>query len=312
MNVLVTGGSGYVGTMLVNDLLSHFHQVTVLDNDWFGNKLVPSSNLSLWKGDIRELDRYCFNDFDSIIHLANIANDPAVELNPKLSWEVNVLASQQLIEKAVDSDIKQFIFASSGSVYGIRNEEKVTEELKPVPISTYNKTKMIAERVFLSYREKIKVHCVRPATVCGWSPQMRLDVCVNLLTFQALKEGKITVFGGDQIRPNIHIRDLCNVYMHFLENPQLDSGFYNAGFENFSVIQIAQMISKEIPCQIEIQDSNDPRCYRQNSDKLKTTGFLSRYCVKDAIEEIKKQYEKGILQDDPRFHRVIWMKKMKF
>ena len=148
--------------------------------------------------------------------MANIANDPAVDLNPNLSWEVNVLAGQQLADRAIRNDVKQFIFASSGSVYGIKDEEKVTEDLKLVPISVYNKTKMIAERVFMSYQNEMQIHCIRPATVCGLSPRMRLDVSVNMLTYQALKNKKITVFGGKQTRPNIHIKDMANVQT-FLE-----------------------------------------------------------------------------------------------
>ena len=174
---------------------------------------------------------------NTIIHLANIANDPAVEL--LTSWEVNVLAGQQLIDKASRSGIKHFIFASSGSVYGIKDEEKVTEDLPLVPISVYNKTKMVAERVFLSYSDKMQVHCIRPATVCGLSPRMRLDVSVNMLTFQALKNKRITVFGGMQTRPNIHVKDMANVYKHFIENPDISSGCYNAGFENLEIIEIA-------------------------------------------------------------------------
>ena len=189
---------------------------------------------------------------DVIIHLANIANDPAVELNPTLSWEVNVLAGQQLIEKAQRNNVSHFIFASSGSVYGVKDEPKVTEDLELVPISVYNKTKMVAERVFLSYKDKMKVHCIRPATVCGFSPRMRLDVSVNMFTYQALKNKKMTVFGGDQTRPNIHIKDIANVYKHFIENPDIPSGCYNAGFENITIKEIAEMVSEVIPSEIRL------------------------------------------------------------
>ena len=155
---------------------------------------------------------------DVILHLAN-TNDPGVELNPTLSWEVNVLAGQQLADRAVRAGVKQFIYASSGSVYGVKEEPQVTEDLPLVPISVYNKTKMVAERVLLSYQDAFRVHCVRPATVCGWSSRMRLDVSVNMLTLQALKNGRITVFGGQQTRPNIHIQDMVRVYQHFLAKP---------------------------------------------------------------------------------------------
>ncbi len=164
--------------------------------------------------------------------MANIANDPSVELDPKLSWEVNVLATQRLVENSIKNKVKQFIFASSGSVYGIKKEKKVTEDSSLLPISTYNKTKMISERVLKSYENDIRIHCIRPATVCGYSPRMRLDVSVNMFAFQALKFIKITVFGGEQIRPNIHIQDLTNVYKHSIFNPELPNGFFNAGFDN--------------------------------------------------------------------------------
>ena len=173
---------------------------------------------------------------------------------------MNVLAGQQLIDKAVRAGIKQFIFASSGSVYGIKEEQHVTEDLALVPISVYNKTKMAAERVFLSYSDKIKVHCIRPATVCGLSPRMRLDVSVNMLTFQALKNKKITVFGGEQTRPNIHIRDMANVYRHFINNQYLESGCYNAGFENLKLLKSPE-ISHATGAEIVVSESNDPRSY---------------------------------------------------
>ena len=178
------------------------------------------------EADIRDTNAIPLDGVEAIIHLAHIANDPAVELNPTLSWEVNVLAGQQLADKAIRAGVKQFIFASSGSVYGVKEEPKVTEDLTLLPISVYNKTKMIAERVFLSYTKQMQVHCIRPATVCGLSPRMRLDVSVNMLTYQAIKNKRITVFGGDQTRPNIHIQDMANVYRH-LANPELASGCYN-------------------------------------------------------------------------------------
>ena len=222
--------------------------------------------------------------------MANIANDPAVELDQTLSWEVNVLATQQLIETAVEyGEIGQFIYASSGSVYGVKEEEHVTEDLKLVPISAYNKTKMVAERVLRSYTKSIPVHSIRPATVCGLSPRMRLDVAVNILTFQALSTGKITVLGGEQVKANIHIKDMISVYEHFLDNCDIiENGEYNAGFENISILDIAKMVQELINCEIEIKSSNDPRSYRQNSNKLMKTGFSPKHGVKQAIIDIKQ------------------------
>tara|TARA_B100000073_G_scaffold347323_1_gene361286 strand:- start:118 stop:1068 length:951 start_codon:yes stop_codon:yes gene_type:complete len=310
MKILVTGGCGYKGSVLIPELLKNGHEIINIDNQWFGNNLSEHSNLRNIKLDVREVEKIPFDDVDVIIHLANIANDPAVELNPTLSWEVNVLASQQLADKAVRHNVKQFIYASSGSVYGIKDEPKVTEELPLVPISVYNKTKMVAERVFLSYSNKMKVHCIRPATVCGISPRMRLDVSVNMLTFQALKNGRITVFGGNQTRPNIHIKDMINVYKHFIENCEIESGCYNAGFENISIIEIANMVKKNIKSEIIISESNDPRSYRQDSSKLLATGFKPQYGIEEAIKEIKNLYAQGDLMDNEICYTVKWMKKL--
>ena len=310
MNILITGGCGYTGTLLTNDLISSGHKVTVVDTQWFGNYLKPQKNLRIIKLDIRNIEDEPLKKVDTVIHLANIANDPSVELNPKLSWDVNVLATRELVEKSIKNNVKHFIFASSGSVYGIKKEKEVTENLSLVPISTYNKTKMIAERVLKSYEKDIKFHCIRPATVCGFSPRMRLDVSVNMLTFQALKFKSMTVFGGEQIRPNIHIKDLINVYKHFILNQNLPSGFYNAGFENLKIIEIAKMIKKTISSNIQIKEGNDPRSYRQNSEKLLATGFKRLYSVKDAIKEIKEKYEKKEFIESEECYTVKWMKKI--
>ncbi len=246
-----------------------------------------------------------------MIHLANIANDPSVELNPTLSWEVNVLATQKLAESSLCSGVKQFIYASSGSVYGVKDELDVTEDLELVPISVYNKTKMVSERVTLSYSNSMKVHNIRPATVCGWSPRMRLDVSVNMLTFQALKNKKITVFGGDQVRPNIHMQDMIRVYSHFIENrDSIESGNYNAGFENISILEIAEMIAAKIPAEIVITKSNDPRSYRQNSDKLLATNYSNTFSVQYAIDEIIEKYNAGELADRDEYYTVKTMRTL--
>ena len=311
MKILITGGCGYVGTVLTQQLLMDGHQVTVVDTQWFGNHLTPHPNLTVHKQDIREVDPIPLEGVEALLHLANIANDPGVELNPTLSWEVNVLAGQQLIDRAVRSGVKQFIYASSGSVYGVKDEPQVTEDLPLVPISVYNKTKMVAERVLLSYQDQLQVHCIRPATVCGWSPRMRLDVSVNMLTLQALKNSRITVFGGQQTRPNIHIQDMVRVYQHFLAKPELPSGCYNAGFENISILEIAERVTERIPAEIVISESNDPRSYRQNSDKLQATGFLPKYSVATAIEEVIGKYRSGDLVDQDQCYTVRWMKHLK-
>ena len=304
MKILVTGGSGYKGSVLIPRLLEKDHKIINIDTQWFGDNLEKHPNLENIKGDIRDLSDFKFNGIDSIIHLANVANDPAVDLNPNLSWEINVLAGYQFIDKAIRGGVKQFIYASSGSVYGVKEEENVTEDLPLVPISVYNKTKMVAERVFLSYKDKIKVHCIRPATVCGLSPRLRLDVSVNLLTYQALKNGLITVYGGKQTRPNIHIDDMVNIYQNFLNNPNIKSGCYNAGFENISILEIAETIKNIVPTKIKILESNDPRSYRQNRKKLLSTGFIPKKTIHNAIVEIAEAFYRGEIKESSNNYTV--------
>ena len=310
MNILVTGGSGYKGSVLIPELLNDGHKVFSVDTNWFGDNLLSHPNLTKIKTDIRDIDSIPLDGIESIIHLANIANDPAVELSPNLSWEVNVLSSYQLADKALRNGVKQIIYASSGSVYGIKEEERVTEDLPLVPVSVYNKTKMVAERVFLSFKEEMDIKCIRPATVCGFSPRMRLDVSVNMLTYQALKNGKITVFGGNQTRPNIHIKDMVNVYKHFLKNKDIPSGCYNAGFENISILEIAKQVSRSIDAEILVTESNDPRSYRQDSTKLIKTGFKPLYKISDAIDEIKRSFQEGLIDGSDSQYTVKWMKKL--
>ena len=310
MNILITGGCGYVGTVLTETLLNDGHKISVIDTQWFGNHLKEHPNLININGDIRNIESINLKKIDTILHLANIANDPAVELNPTFSWEVNVLAAQQLADKAIRNGVKHFVYASSGSVYGVKDEPQVTEELTLVPISVYNKTKMVAERVILSYKDKMQVHCIRPATVCGMSPRMRLDVSVNMLTFQALKNKKITVFGGDQTRPNIHMKDMVRVYQHFVNNSNIESGCYNAGFENISILEIAEMVKSKLGAEIIVSDSNDPRSYRQNSDKLLNTGFKQEHGVDYAINEIIEAYNNSTLIESDQCYTVKWMKHL--
>lgn len=310
MKIILTGGCGYVGTLLTRRLLKEGNRVVVIDIMWFGNYLEEHPNLTVIEADVRDTDKIPMDGVDAIIHLANIANDPTGDLDSKLTWEVNVLATKTLVEKAIEHGVKQFIYASSGSVYGVKDEPQVTEDLSLVPISDYNKTKMISERVLLSYRDQITIQCIRPATVCGYSPRMRLDVSVNLLTMSALKNGKITVFGGDQTRPNIHILDLVEVYCHFLKLGDSIDGIFNAGFENLSILEIAQWVQKRVPSEIVVTESNDPRSYRLCSDKLLNTGFKPQYGVVQGIEEVVEKYTKGILKDTDMHYNMRVMKRV--
>lgn len=308
MKILVTGGCGYKGHVLIPKLLVRGYEVIAFDLQWFGNYLLPHKNLSVIKGDVRDIESIPLNEVDCIIHLSSIANDPCSELDPQLTWEVSALATMQLADKARRKGIKRFIYASSGSVYGVKEELQVTEDLELKPISEYNKTKMVGERVLLSYQDDMVVQIVRPATVCGYSPRMRLDVSVNLLTMQALSKGKITIFGGDQVRPNIHIDDITDLYLHLIDHPEY-TGIYNAGFENISIKDIGYLITKHVPAEILITASNDPRSYRINSDKLLTTGFKPKKTVDDAIKEIIQKYNNNELKDEDRFYNLKWMQQ---
>jgi nucleoside-diphosphate-sugar epimerase len=245
-----------------------------------------------------------------VMHLANVANDPCAELDSKLNWEVNTLATMFLVEKAIANKVPQFIHASSGSVYGVKEEAEVTEDLPLVPISDYNKTKMISERVLLSYQDKIKVNIIRPATVCGYSPRMRLDLSVNMLTMQALMNKRITVFGGDQTRPNIHLKDMIRVYHHFLAKGREFTGIFNAGFENITILDIAQRVTRHVPAEVIVTPSNDPRSYRLSSKKLLATGFAPKFTVEDGILDVITAYRDGRLKDDESCYNIKTMKKL--
>jgi|TARA_B110000027_G_scaffold105875_1_gene112411 nucleoside-diphosphate-sugar epimerase len=305
--LFVTGGCGYVGSLMIQSFLKDY-TIKNIDTQWFGNKLEKNKNLTNLKEDIRNLSGdFIDKNTYAVVHLANIANDPSVELDQTLSWEVNVLAAKNLIEKSIKAGVKKFIYASSGSVYGVKNEMRVTEDLDLVPISAYNKTKMICERLLLSYKDKIEVYIVRPATVCGLSPRMRFDVSVNMLTLQALKNKKITIMGGSQTRPNIHINDMIGVYEHILSS-DIKPGTYNAGFENISILDLGNKIKNKIDCEIKIIESNDPRSYRQCSDKLIETGFRQKFNIDDAIDQISDAFFNKKIIDDDSCYTVKWMK----
>lgn len=307
MKILLTGGCGYVGTPLTLSLLEAGHDVTVVDLQWFGNFLPTHPRLTVIREDIRNADLLPMAGTDVVMHLANIANDPCSDLNSKLNWEVNALATMLLVERAIACKVPQFIFASSGSVYGVKDEPEVTEDLSLVPISDYNKTKMISERVLLSYGHRIRVNIVRPATVCGYSPRMRLDLSVSMLTMQALTKGRITVFGGDQTRPNIHLKDMLRVYHHFLANGLHLPGIFNAGFENITILDIAERVTRHIPAEVVVTPSNDPRSYRLSSKKLLSTGFAPQHTVEDGIRDVIAAYREGKLRDEEGCYNIKTM-----
>ena len=223
--ILITGGSGYKGCVLIPKLLDNNFSVINIDKNLFGKNTINHKYVKNYNLDVLEIDKINLKNVYACIHLASIANDPMADLNQSLSWETSALGTKVLVDHLIKNKVKKIIYASSGSVYGIKNEKKVTEDLSLNPISTYNKVKMVTERLLISYKDKINVIIIRPATVCGLSKRMRLDVSVNALTFQALKNKVITVFGGKQKRPNIHIDDITDLYIFFLKKKKLNSAF---------------------------------------------------------------------------------------
>jgi nucleoside-diphosphate-sugar epimerase len=298
VRILLTGACGYVGSALLPKLIAAGHEVESLDIGWFGGN--PTH-----KVDVRSVT--AIKDIDCIIHLAAIANDPSVAFYPRLSWETGALATQQLCQSAVNTGCSRFIYASSVSVYGA-DRGLVTEGMDLHPLSDYNKTKMVTERVLMSYNRTFQI--IRPATVCGLSPRMRLDLTVNMLTMQALTKGVITLHGGAQMRPSIHIDDLTDLYLFMLDHDECQ-GIYNAGFENLSLAVIAQQVRAQVPCEIEVTDQRDVRSYQVNSDKLLATGFKPKKTIDDAINELVASYAAGELKDEPRWHNLEWMQHLK-
>lgn len=311
--IVVTGCLGYTGSVLTENLIKSNFKVIGIDTAWFGNNLKQNikknKNFTFLKIDTRNKDLK-LPKADAIIHLAAVANDPSTDLSPNLSWEIGCIGSKNLIEKAIKAKIKKFIYASSGSVYGIKKERKVIENMELEPISIYNKCKMTTERILLSYKDKINLCIVRPATVCGYSPRIRYDVSVNALTIQALQNKLITVFGGNQIRPNIHIDDLIRLYIFLLRKRTKSGEILNAGFENISILKIAKLIQKKTKAKISITKSNDPRSYRIDSTKLLKLGFKPKKKVESAINELVQYYKKKTIpRISSKNFNVKWMKQ---
>lgn len=307
--ILVTGGSGYQGTKLIKKLIDEGYSVINVDNNLFGNYFIRHNRVKNYKLDINEIYKVNLKNVFACIHLASIANDPMVDLNQSYSWETSALGTMILMQQLIKFKVKKIIYASSGSVYGIKKEKRVTETLSLKPITTYNKVKMITERVILSYKNYLNIIILRPATVCGYSPRMRLDLTVNMLTFQALKNKKITVFGGKQKRPNIHIDDLIEAYIFFLKK-NIKSNIFNIGFENLSIINIAKKISNIIKSKIILKKNfNDPRSYNLDSSKLLKIGFKPKKKIEDAIQELKFLYKNKLFKDKPNYHSIKWLKK---
>lgn len=317
MKILVTGACGYKGSVLVPKLLAHNGaRVIAIDAMWFGDggltKLAANhenGQLLLIDGDIRTMDlEHVLKGIDTIIHLASVANDPCANLNPALTWDVIANGTVRLADAAVRAGVKHFIYASSASVYGISDKPNVTEDTPPVPLTVYNQAKYVAERALRGMEQSgMHVTIVRPATVCGLSPAMRTDLVVNLLTMQALNRGKITVLGGKQHRPNIHVEDITDLYCWLLKHPM--NYTLNAGYENLTVSEIAAAVAERTGAEVETRESNDDRSYRLDSDLLATFGWTPKRTVASAIDEIVMAHNTGALIEDDHMSRVNWMRR---
>ncbi len=327
--VAVIGGAGYVGAVLVPRLLEEGYRVRVFDLFIYGEEALASvrdnPRLEIQKGDVRDQAavREAVRGADAVIHLACISNDPSVELDPDLSKSVNLDSFGPTVKAAKDAGVRRFIFASSGSVYGVSDSPQVTEEHPLVPVSLYNKYKAACEPLlFAEQSPTFTTVAVRPATICGYSPRQRLDLTVNILTNHAVNNGKITVFGGVQMRPNLHMADMVDLYCLLLEvaDEKIAGQIFNAGYQNYSVAETAEVIRKvvqeELPekGQIEIvtTPSDDIRSYRINSDKIqKVLGFVPTHTIEDGARDLIKAFKAGKLPDsmtDTRYSNIKTMK----
>jgi nucleoside-diphosphate-sugar epimerase len=327
--VSVIGGAGYVGAVLVPRLLDEGYRVRVFDLFIYGDEALAAvrdnPRLEIQKGDVRDSAAVeaAVRGADAVIHLACISNDPSVELDPDLSKSVNLDSFGPTVKAAKAAGVRRFIFASSGSVYGVSESPQVTEDHPLVPVSLYNKYKAACEPLlFAEQSPTFTTVAVRPATICGYSPRQRLDLTVNILTNHAVNNGKITVFGGVQMRPNLHMQDMVELYCLLLEVPddKIAGQIFNAGYQNYSVAETAEVVRRvvqeEMPekgaIEIVTTPSDDIRSYRINSDKIqKVLGFVPKHTIEDGARDLIKAFKAGRLPDsmsDTRYSNIKTMK----
>jgi nucleoside-diphosphate-sugar epimerase len=318
-NIFVTGGAGYVGAVLVKRLLDHGAKVTVLDLMLYGDDVIDSNpNLKMVKGDIRdqELLNKLIPGHDLVIHLACISNDPSFELNPNLGKSINLDAFRPLVEISKASKVKRFIYASSSSVYGVKEEPNVTEDFTLEPLTDYSKFKADCEKILSEYQSPdFTTVTIRPATVCGYSPRQRLDVVVNILTNLAYHKREISVFGGDQLRPNIHIEDMVDAYIALInaDDDKIAGEIFNAGYVNYTVLQLAEMIKETIGDDVKLiqTPTNDNRSYHVSSDKIfKKLNFKAKRSIQEAANDLKVAFDKGLLPNSLTDEKYFNIKRM--
>jgi nucleoside-diphosphate-sugar epimerase len=327
--VLVTGGAGYVGNVLVPQLLAAGYEVVVYDIMFFGSATLPKHpKLTIVEGDVRDSAKLArlFKGVDAVLHLACIANDPSFDLNPELGKSINYDCFEPMVVAARAAGVKRFVYCSSSSVYGVSDQPNVTEEHALVPVSDYNKFKGMCEPLLFKH-EAPGFTCVtiRPATLCGYSPRTRLDLSVNILTNLAVNKGQITVFGGEQMRPNLHINDMCDAYQLLLEAPseRLSGQIFNCGYQNMKIKDIALLVRKVVAevfpdragVEIVTTPSNDLRSYHINSDKIRRIlGYAPKRTVEDAVRDLCQAFSSARLPnslDDDLYYNVRRMKVTK-
>lgn len=323
--VYVTGGAGYVGSVLVPLLLDAGYKVRVLDLFLYGEHVFDAvkdnPNLELFKGDMRDqaLLRKSIPGSDAVIHLACISNDPSFELDPSLGRTINYEAFMPLVDISKENGVRRFIYASSSSVYGIKEERNVTEDLERQPLTDYSKFKALCEDELEKRRAPgFTTLTLRPATVCGYSPRLRLDLSVNILTNHAINKGKITVFGGAQLRPNFHVRDCAELYVKCLgyADNLIDGQVFNAGYQNLSINAIAELVREIVGKNVEIisTPTDDNRSYHISSEKIKRElGFEPRHTIQDAVRDLKAAFEAGKIPDpmsNPLYYNIKRMQEV--
>jgi nucleoside-diphosphate-sugar epimerase len=324
--VAITGGAGYVGSMLVPYLVDRGYEVTVLDTFSYGDDVYPHlkdpTKLKKVKGDIRNPAdlKKAFTGQDAVLHLACVSNDPSFDLQPELGKTINYDCFKSIISTVRDCGVKRFVYASSSSVYGVSDAPKVVEDTPCEPLTDYSKFKLMCEHdLQKADMGKTEWSIIRPATVCGYAPRLRLDLTVNILTISALAKKKITVHGGKQLRPNLNIKDMIRAYSTFLEAPkeQIYKKVFNVGFENRSVGDIAEMAKKVVndpAVEIVVEPTQDHRSYRVNSDKVAAeVGFKPEYTIEEAIQSLVTAWKGGKINDaltNPMYYNIRRMKEL--
>jgi len=329
-NILVTGGAGYCGSLLVPQLLDEGYNVTVYDLMYFGDTFFPKKHprLSVIKGDIRDTTKLAaaMQGHDAVLSLACISNDASFELDERLSTTINLDAFEPMVIAAKKAGVKRFVYASSSSVYGVSDKPNVTEDHPLLPLTLYNRYKGMCEPLLLRHADENFVGVIfRPATVCGYAPRLRLDLSVNILTNHAVTNNKITVFGGSQLRPNLHVQDYADLCKLLLSAPieKIANQIFNCGYQNMTIMEIAQMVKKVVeqefpekaPIEIVTTPTDDNRSYHINSDKIKNVlGFTPKHTIEEAVRDLCRAFREGKIVNsfaDDRFYNVRTLKKLK-